>query len=81
MTARYIDEWSARSRPAHPDYERADRSRRRQRHQIGPIGEYARPAECDHPVEARVWPDVRPYVARCHNCGLQMTRAGVWMYA
>jgi hypothetical protein len=28
-----------------------------------------------------VWPDVTPYVARCRDCGLHVTSAGVWMYA
>lgn len=44
-----------------------------------PFGEHTPPDECDHPIEARVWPYTTGYIARCNDCGASLTRGGQWL--
>lgn len=69
------------SQPAHPDYIRHRPPRRGNTRRRSIIGEYCPPADCPHPVEARVWPDTIGYVARCRDCGMELRRYGTWEIA
>jgi hypothetical protein len=85
VTARYgPDNWNRRSRPLVPDY-RTHPGRtidRQPRGLILPVlGEFCDPADCEHPVSARVWPDIAGFVAKCRNCGLHVDLRDEWRIA
>lgn len=48
---------------------------------VQPIGRYCEPANCAHPVTARIWPTHRGYRAACHDCGASELRNGQWEIA
>jgi hypothetical protein len=50
---------------------------------VGPglVGQYTAPHLCEHPIEARVWPDIARRVARCHDCGMYLLFSGKWELA
>jgi hypothetical protein len=39
------------------------------------------PADCLHPVEARVASSLPTHIARCHDCGLHLNRHAEWVVA
>jgi hypothetical protein len=83
MTARFTDiAFDVESRPTSPDWD-SHPGRPRPRYRRAPviIGEFCPPAECLHPVEARVWPLAIGYIAACRDCGLHVLRNGRWEVA